>query len=211
MSHTELAPRAPREEIELTERTVAFLLDAFADDPVLAWLFPDRLGRARAATRLLGHFTRRSIAAGELQLAGDGAATAVWVPIGPPSRAPGADDAGGASSGELPEEFAPYVDRLATFDRLLDRPRLTETPHLYLAFMAVDERHRGRGFGSAMLRDRLSRADTDGSPAYLEASSERSRVFYERHGFADLGVPVTLPDGPPVWPMWREPGRPPTT
>ncbi|HWS91018.1 MAG TPA: hypothetical protein VN255_13560 [Mycobacterium sp.] len=26
-----------------------------------------------------------------------------------------------------------------------------------------------------------------------------------RHGFDDLGEPVQLPDGPRVWPMWRQP------
>jgi len=43
-------------------------------------------------------------------------------------------------------------------------------------------------------------------PAYLEASTERNRGLYLRHGFADRGG-LRLPgDGPRMWPMWREPG-----
>ncbi|QYN34952.1 hypothetical protein K1T35_42510 [Pseudonocardia sp. DSM 110487] len=50
---------------------------------------------------------------------------------------------------------------------------------------------------------RLVRADADGLPAYLEATSLRSRSLYERHGFRDAGDPIQLPDGPSLWPMWR--------
>jgi hypothetical protein len=52
----------------------------------------------------------------------------------------------------------------------------------------------GTDLGSAMLRHRLARADTDGLPTYLEASSPRGRALYLRHGFADLGEPVRVAD-----------------
>ena len=41
-------------------------------------------------------------------------------------------------------------------------------------------------------------------PAYHEASSPRNRALYERHGYVTQGE-FTLPDGPPLWPMWRDP------
>ncbi|MFJ8632616.1 hypothetical protein [Streptomyces sp. NPDC093568] len=41
--------------------------------------------------------------------------------------------------------------------------------------------------------------------ACLEASSVRSRRLYERLGFEPEGEPIALPDGPRMWPMWREP------
>ena len=70
-------------------------------------------------------------------------------------------------------------------------------------FLGVVPGARGRGLGGALLRDRLVRADAEGMPAYLEASSPRSRALYERHGFRATGDPIHLPDGPPLWPMWR--------
>jgi hypothetical protein len=42
-------------------------------------------------------------------------------------------------------------------------------------------------------------------PGYLEASSMRSRALYERHGYVFMGKTLDLPDGPHMWPMWREP------
>lgn len=55
------------------------------------------------------------------------------------------------------------------------------------------------------MADVLERCDRDGVPAYLEASSARSRRLYERLGFTFMGTTVDLPDGPAMWPMWREP------
>ncbi|GIH64893.1 GNAT family N-acetyltransferase [Microbispora siamensis] len=80
-------------------------------------------------------------------------------------------------------------------------------PHLYLPCIGVLGGWQGAGLGSAMLRHRLERADADGVPAYLEASSARSRALYLRHGFADLGEPVRVADGPLLWPMWRQPAQ----
>ena len=50
----------------------------------------------------------------------------------------------------------------------------------------------------------LERCDADGMPAYLEATTQRNRALYLRHGFEDYGV-IVLPGGPPMWQMWREP------
>ena len=38
----------------------------------------------------------------------------------------------------------------------------------------------------------------------LEATSERNKQFYIRHGFEATGE-ITLTGGPTMWPMWRLP------
>jgi hypothetical protein len=50
----------------------------------------------------------------------------------------------------------------------------------------------------------LERCDREGEPAYLESSKEQNIPFYSRHGFEVTGQ-LDLPDGPSMWPMWREP------
>jgi ribosomal protein S18 acetylase RimI-like enzyme len=80
-------------------------------------------------------------------------------------------------------------------------------PHWYLAIMGVDPQWQGRGIGSKLMRPALEALDAEGTPAYLEASTVRSRALYERHGFAVTGE-FNLPSGgPTLWQMWREPAR----
>jgi GNAT superfamily N-acetyltransferase len=94
---------------------------------------------------------------------------------------------------------------LTAFTDLLEQRHPVGREHLHLAFLGVVPGAQGSGLGGELLRGRLSRADADRVPAYLEASSSRSRPFYERHGFRTTGAPIVLPDGPRLWPMWREP------
>lgn len=77
-------------------------------------------------------------------------------------------------------------------------------PCFHLQFVGVTPDHQGRGLGSRLLATVLRRCDASGTPAYLEATSPDNRRLYERHGFAAV-TELTLPDGPPMWPMWRDP------
>ena len=81
--------------------------------------------------------------------------------------------------------------------------------HWYLAAVGVAPGWQGRGFGAALMRPVLDRCDAEGVPAYLEASTPRSRALYERHGFKVVEECRYAADGPPLWRMWREPARSP--
>jgi hypothetical protein len=61
------------------------------------------------------------------------------------------------------------------------------------------------GRGSALLAHHRQYLDATGTPAYLEASSPRSRDLYTRFGYRAAGQAFRLPDGPAFWPMWRQP------
>jgi GNAT superfamily N-acetyltransferase len=79
-------------------------------------------------------------------------------------------------------------------------------PHTYLAVMGVAPEWQGKGLGSALMYPGLELLDAQRAPAYLEASTPRSRELYRRHGFEVTGE-FNLPSGgPPVWQMWRQPG-----
>lgn len=170
------------------ETAIRILAAAFAQDPLMDWLLP---GRAPgSAVRLFRPLVEASAAHGELALGADGAAVAVWLPRA--AEQP-------VTHEQLPDELA----RLRTFLALTQERHPVGQAHLYLAFLGVVPGAQGRGLGGALLRERLAKADADGVPAYLEASSERSRPLYERHGFRAEGDPIALPGGPRLWPMWR--------
>jgi ribosomal protein S18 acetylase RimI-like enzyme len=79
-----------------------------------------------------------------------------------------------------------------------------EEPHYYIRYLGVATQFQGQGLGSALLRPTLDRCDSEGVPAYLEASTERSAALYQRLGFIHLGELRVL-NGPRCWPMRRPP------
>jgi GNAT superfamily N-acetyltransferase len=80
--------------------------------------------------------------------------------------------------------------------------RHPDTPHDYLAFLAVTPRRQSQGIGRRLLRAGLARTDEDGRLTYLEATGQRNAALYARHGFAEQ-PPLPIGDGPPLYPMLR--------
>ena len=97
----------------------------------------------------------------------------------------------------------PKVGRAVRGVETIERAHPRE-PHYYLAVLGTDPDEQGRGIGSALMQPVLEMCDRDVVPAYLESSKERNVDFYARHGFR-VTDELVLPEGPPVWPMWRDP------
>ena len=177
------------------------LAEAFMRDPVSGWIFPDHRHRAAAHPAFFGEFVTLVLDAGEIHLAGDGAGAALWLPAD--------GSAGGDEGDELYQALeasigAEATKRFGILDELMTANH-PGAPHWYLPFVAVHPDQHSRGVGSALLRHQLARLDGIGSAAYLEASSPRNAALYERHGFARGEVTLDLPDGPSLYPMWRNP------
>jgi GNAT superfamily N-acetyltransferase len=76
--------------------------------------------------------------------------------------------------------------------------------HYYLTLLGTDPAHRGKGLGLQLLEDTLQLADDDGVAAYLESSNPANVPLYARYGFRPYGT-FSLPHGPDVTTMWRDP------
>jgi GNAT superfamily N-acetyltransferase len=184
---------------------VATLAEAFATDPLLAFLFEDP---ARRPSLLAAFFANR-LAGGRgfdevvVPADADGGRTcaAVWVPPSGPDE-PGPDFAavGAGNMALLGEEWA--VERLAPLAPLMEAHPVT--PHWYLAFVGTVASARGRGLASACISEVTRRCDATGHGAYLESSDPANVPLYERHGFS-VTSEVTIPGGPTVPLMWRDP------
>jgi GNAT superfamily N-acetyltransferase len=183
--------------------TLGFVLGAaFDDDPVMRWVVPDharRDVRLPAVMELIaGRFQRH----GENRVNEAGTGAAVWSPPGA-TFDPAADARFEAA---LVVAAGGDLARLGAVVELLDDHHPTE-PHYYLPLLGVIPERQGTGIGSALLRSVLDGADQEGAPAYLEATSPRSRALYERHGFA-VTAELRTADCPPLWAMWRAPVSP---
>lgn len=177
------------------------LAAAFEDDPIFAWLLPNK---RRRYDRLLRFFT--------LEL------DAVVLPSGTAWMSPGASGA----CLELPPDqwrmplgtqalHAPQF--VAVFGLSLPRALITITkmehkhlrePHFYIPYIGVAPEGQGAGLGTRLLGSTIKRADERGLPTYLEATSERNAALYARLGFEHLGA-FTVLGSPPLWPMRRPP------
>jgi ribosomal protein S18 acetylase RimI-like enzyme len=96
-----------------------------------------------------------------------------------------------------------YAGPLFEFLALMDEKHPHE-PHYYLFFIGTRPQWQSQGIGSALMKIVLDRADREGTPAYLEATSESNQRLYMRHGFTVTGE-VRLRDAPPLRCMWRAP------
>ncbi|WP_030915703.1 GNAT family N-acetyltransferase [Streptomyces sp. NRRL B-24720] len=192
--------RIRQAETEDREQVVRLLDEAFHHDPVSGWVFPDEAHRRAVHGKFLGVFVDVTLAEGRIDLLEDGTAVALWLPV--PAGVPTEEDTTPAlmrATADPDNERAELVGRLTGAIHPHDRA------HEYLLMIGVSPDRQGEGIGAALIADVLERCDRDGVPAYLEASSARSRRLYERLGFTFMGATVELPDGPSMWPMWREP------
>ncbi|MFA9445341.1 GNAT family N-acetyltransferase [Egicoccus sp. AB-alg6-2] len=179
------------------ERSIATLVVAFADDPVIRWFLPDAPSYLRRFPELLDLFAETALQAGDVDVAGQDAGAALW-------HAPDAQLDDKRLVGLMYATVAPER-RPAAFGMLEQMAEHHPTePHWYLPFIGVDPTCQGQGHGSRLLEQGLARSDRDRLPAYLEASSPRNRALYERHGFVAFAE-LQVADSPPLWPMLRLP------
>ena len=176
------------------------LASAFRDDPVFHWCLPDARLRDEHLARWFRVVVDALLGHEETYCTDDATGAALWVP---PDVAPLTEQQG-ALLGEVTAEMGETaLDRSSALSAVMEENH-PHDPHLYLWFTGVHASRRGQGSGGRLLRSRLARADEQGLPAYLEATTERNRSLYERHGFEVTGV-LSVDDAPPLWQMWRDP------
>jgi ribosomal protein S18 acetylase RimI-like enzyme len=176
---------------------------AFADDPVFTWLVPDRSEREPLLPLIFDAFAEAFARHDQTHVTAPGSeltGAALWAP---PGVAPVHPDEQAAFGGRLAELSGPHLERFGICLEVFEAGHPAE-PAWFLQFLGVDPAHQGRGYGSALLRTVLDEADRAGEAAYLEATSERNRALYERHGFT-CTADLVLPDGPTAYAMWRDP------
>jgi GNAT superfamily N-acetyltransferase len=186
-----------------TDKTAvaATIAAGFFDDPVTQWLLPDVDRRREVILPNFEVYVDAYLPHGETYLTADGNGAAVWLPPNTELFTPDQEQAFGEALADL---LGPDVDRVFQLEEIFAEHHPDE-PLYYCQFLATVPAFQSRGIGSAFLRDMLRRVDSEGMPAYHEATSPRNRALYERHGYVSQGE-FTLPDGgPTLWRMWRDP------
>lgn len=177
------------------------IADAFFGLEVSRWLVPDPRARHAIFPGYFRGYVDLAFTEGLVLTTPARDATALWIPIGPDGP------------GEPPEGYhdrlaavaGPHLARFEALDEQFGRHHPAGLPHEHLAILAVRPDRQLLGIGTALMNARHACLDREGTPVYLEASDPAKRDIYLAHGYTDIGEPIQLPDGPSMYPMWRNP------
>jgi ribosomal protein S18 acetylase RimI-like enzyme len=172
---------ALRDDLDPLASTLA---DAFSDDPMVAWMYPDPEQRHAQTEAFMRAGLDIGYPHGHVYSAAKNGAAAIWAP-------PEVDI--------FDERSAELADGLLRISA--EHPH--DEPHFYLFILGTAAASQSRGLGSALITDMLDRCDRQGLGAYLESSNIRNVPFYERHGFKVLSE-IKISDDFTARPMWRD-------
>ncbi|WLS44786.1 N-acetyltransferase [Micromonospora profundi] len=177
----------------------ALIADVLYPSTLAAWLVPDQRQRLRILADVLEIWVEHAMFYGDIHVTDDLSAATVgfhrYRPIPPPANYPT----------RLTDAAGPHAHRFELLDQALTDQRPTE-PHYHLAFLAVATSAQHTRRGSAILHHHRSRLDRIDLPSWTATTSE-SQHLYTRYGYTDRPA-ITLPDGPVIRPMRRNPNHP---
>lgn len=198
---------------DLTQLCVT-AVQAFAEDPVMRWLYPDddnyfQPGGEIMRSAMVGWIEHR-----EVWCTDDCAALAVWIQPGRPEMP---DDSVAAD----PPPSADLLDRFGIIGPLMGGHSPAED-HWYLQLLATHPDWQRQGLGAALMATKFAEADSTGLPCHLETETLVNVAYYRRHGFevhAEFDIPTghhqhrfssfgddpATEIGPHMWGMLRSP------
>jgi GNAT superfamily N-acetyltransferase len=208
MTHLEIRRLTAEDADSGVDAVATTIARAFADLEVAKWLVPDPAERVRILTGQFSMNVEVALAKGKVLVGTCGSADSIEVH----AAAVWSHELTGSHS--LPDDYdarlaelcGDHLDRFRILDEAFDsHHRLVSCPHDWLTYLAALPDHQGHGLGTALLDDTHRQLDFAGLSAFLIASNDRTRHLYTQHGYEPLARPLQLPDGPRMWPMWREP------
>lgn len=179
------------------DHAAATLTMAFANDPVLRWVFPDPHGFLTYFPKVVRGFGRPSLANGGAHYIEGFVGAALWLPPGVHADD---EELGSALENAVPEE------RMEGIGAMMEQMALghPEEPHWYLFAIGVDPTKQRKGYGSTLLSYGLEACDRDKTIAYLESTNPSNTSLYQRHGFEVVGT-IQVEDSPVLTRMLRQP------
>lgn len=182
---------------------ISVLGDAFAEDPLMAYLFHNHPSGVRGgAMEFFSILLRVRIAlampAYVLQQGGAIRGATMGYDTSRPTWPAAFTEEWTAFEARTPGLAA----RLSAYETICDAHQPNE-PHYYLGVIGVDPSLQGKGAGKAMLDAfcTLSQADPKSRGVYLDTTNPNSLAFYDKNGFQRRGEGQL--DSAPVWCVYK--------
>lgn len=187
------------------EDAVVLLGRAFDADPLFQWLYPSASRRAGWVQWFMRVTLRQAMSTSTVFAVDDGPDLAGVVSCIPPGSWP----LGVASFVRAGIALPPSLPTWRSLREgiAIDRTVLArhpDVPHWYVYVLGVDPGLAGRGFGGALLRHVIARADEAAVPAHLETTNPKNLTLYRKFGF-EVVEELSIGAAPPAWVMTRPP------
>jgi ribosomal protein S18 acetylase RimI-like enzyme len=180
----------------------ATLARAFDDDPLVGHFLPDGTTRPPKAARMFRLLLKLGLPHHACYMTSGAEAVALWRPPGKWHLSVWDYIANGPGMLSI---FGFGTMRVMSAMDLIEKKHPHE-PHYYLQTLGTDPSKQGKGFAGKVVRHQTTVADREGVACYLESSKSTNIPVYQALGFRVTGE-IVLPNGPTIWPMWRDPKR----
>src|SRR6056297_1018319 len=147
-----------------SDKVIDTLVMAFSSDPLVRWLYPNPQDYLEYFPELLRIFGGKAFEHGTADYVEDFAGSALWLP---PEVHPDDEALAELLENSVPEE---RVDTAQAAFEALDEYHPDE-PHYHFAAVGVDPTRQNKGYGSALIEDRLAKCDEADVPVYLESTN----------------------------------------
>jgi len=205
-SNTDLATHRVRLADAVDQSSIlSGLVLAFANDPVIRWLYPDPYQFLNHFPGFIKAFGGRAFEQNTTYIVDVSIADSVEAAVGAALwLAPGIEPDAESFAAHLQQSLfsAQLADAFGVLEQI-DRYHPAE-PHWYLPILGVEPARQRRGLGSALMKPILQQCDRDRLPAYLESSNIANVALYERQGFEVIGT-IQAGSSPTIYPMYRQP------
>lgn len=192
----ETTRRADRSDIAAAAHSLAA---AFFDDPVVSFAWPDGRTRFRRSERSFASQVEALWDRREVHASHDFSSVAIWARPDEWQIPPRALVRVAAAS------LRTRVRAKALLAYLRTDALHPEEPHWYLEFLGTVPEQQGKGLGARVLAPVLARADDEGIPIWTWSSNRKNLAFYHRQGFEVVEERPFTADGPPIFPIRRDP------
>jgi ribosomal protein S18 acetylase RimI-like enzyme len=186
------------------DEATAIYSAAFLNDPMFAFMLPNKSKRERALKLFFKATVKYSMICDECYgISSPTEGVAIW-------NRPGKRKIsiwGFIQSGFLKLIFTPFIFSLVKSLRLFLKTakmhkKYTSDPHYYLALLAVHPNSQGKGLAGKLLRPILKNCDEMNVGVYLETMNPKNVPMYEHFGFKVMEE-LFVQNGLSVWALFR--------
>jgi ribosomal protein S18 acetylase RimI-like enzyme len=194
------------EKNQITE-AVRVLSQAFIDDPLIKWFFPDKSSREELSFSYFRFRIKYGILFGDVYATSHNLeGLAIWFSSENTKMTYVRMMRAGGIRLIMKLGFD-LVGKLTSVGNFVSNihQRLVNYPHLHLSPMGVAPEYQGQGYGSILMRSMLRRLDEQNLPCFLETQNEKNVKIYQHYGFKIIDK-TTIPNSTlEHWSMLRNP------